>query len=142
MADLTRPLADTDDDSIRAAVDLGVLPPLLAALAGALGDPSVAPEHLRPDLSVFMDPTYGLSAAQIDEGRALAITAIRRLRKEPPEGVRTPPLDELRGLLAFVTGGGASDDYLELLRDELALGEDLRAPAWRREELDPDRPFR
>ena len=42
--------------------------------------------------------------------------------------MRALPLDELRALLAFVTGGGASDDYLELLRDELALGEDLRAP--------------
>ena len=56
--------------------------------------------------------------------------------------MRTLPLDELRPLLAFVTGGGASDEYLELLRDELALGEDLRTPTWRREELAPDRPFR
>ena len=142
MADLTRPLADTDDDSIRAAVELGVLPPLLTALAGALGDPSVVPDHLRPDLSVFMDPTYGLSPAQVEEGKRLAVAAIQRLREEPPEGVRALPLDELRPLLAFVTGGGASDDYLELLRDELALGEDLRAPTWRREELDPGRPFR
>src|SRR5688572_28250633 len=142
MADLTRPLAETDDDSIRAAVELGVLPPLLTALAGALGDPSLAPDHLRPDLSVFMDPTYGLSAAQVEEGKALAVAAIQRLRNDPPEGVRPLPLDELRGLLAFVTGGGASDEYLELLRDELALGEDLRAPSWRRDDLAPDRPFR
>ncbi|MET0904017.1 MAG: FAD-dependent oxidoreductase [Acidimicrobiales bacterium] len=142
MADFTRPLVDTDDDSIAAAVELGVLPPLLTALAGALGDPSVVPEHLRPDLTVFMDPTFGLSPAQVEEGKALAVAAIQRLRAQPPDGVRTLPLDELRPLLAFVTGGGASDDYLELLRDELALGEDLRAPTWRREELDPDRPFR
>ena len=142
MADLTRPLADTDDDSIAAAVELGVLPPLLTALAGALGDPSVVPDHLRPDLSVFMDPTYGLSPAQVEEGKALAVAAIQRLRAAAPDGARALPLDELRPLLAFVTGGGATDDYLELLRDELALGEDLRAPTWRREELAPDRPFR
>ena len=143
MVDLTRPLADADDDSIAAAVELGVLPPLLTALAGALDDPSVAPDHLRPDLTVFMDPTYGLSPAQVGGGeRAGRRRRIRRLRADPPHEVRALPLDELRGLLAFVTGGGASDDYLELLRDELALGEDLRTPTWRREELAPDRPFR
>jgi 4-hydroxyacetophenone monooxygenase len=142
MVDLTRPLVDTDDASIAAALELAVVPPLLAALAGALEDASLAPEHLRPDLSIFMDPNYGFTPDQMAEGRALALDALRRLRDEPARGVRALPLDELRGLLAYVTGGGASDEYLELLRDELALGEDLRAPAWRREELAPDRPFR
>jgi 4-hydroxyacetophenone monooxygenase len=142
MVDLTRALADTDDESVAAALELGVLPPLLAALAGALDDLSLVPAHLRPDLSVFMDPTYGLSAEQLTEGRALALEALRRLRDDPPHQVRALPLEELRPLLAFVTGGGASDEYLELLRDELALGEDLRAPRWRREDIAPDRPFR
>ncbi len=142
MADLTRPLAETDDDAIAAALELAVLPPLLAALAGALDDLLLVPDHLRPDLSVFMDPTYGLSADQLAEGRALALDALRRLRDGEHPEVRSLPLEELRPLLAFVTGGGASDDYLELLRDELALGEDLRAPTWRREEIAPDRPFR
>ncbi|MFL6206390.1 MAG: flavin-containing monooxygenase [Acidimicrobiales bacterium] len=142
MVDLTRPLADTDDESIRAAVALGVLPPLLTALAGTLDDRSLIPEHLRPDLSIFMDPTYGLSPAQVEEGTALAVEAIARLRDAPARDARALPLDELRDLLAFATGGGASDDYLELLRDELNLGEDLRTPTWRREDVAPDRPFR
>lgn len=142
MPELTRPLADTDDESIAAALELAVLPPLLAALAGALDDLSLAPDHLRPDLSMFMDPTYGLSADQLAEGRALALGALRRLRDDRPHEASALPLDALRPLLAFVTGGGASDDYLELLRDELALGEDLRAPTWRREQIAPDRPFR
>jgi 4-hydroxyacetophenone monooxygenase len=142
MAALDRPLADSDDDTIAAALELSVLPPLLAALAGDLDDPSLAPDHLRPDLSVLMDPTFGLSAEQVAEGRRLAMGGLQRLRERPPQPVRALPLDELRALLAFVTGGAASDDYLELLRDELALGEDLRAPTWRREEVAPDRPFR
>ena len=39
MAAFDQPLADTDDDTITAALELAVLPPLLAALAGDLGDP-------------------------------------------------------------------------------------------------------
>ena len=142
MPDLDRPLADSDDATIAAALELAVLPPLLAALAGDLDDLSLVPEHLRPDLSVLMDPTFGLSPAQVDEGRQLALGALQRLRERPPQPVRALPLDELKALLAFVTGGAASDDYLELLRDELALGEDLRAPTWRKEDVAPDRPFR
>jgi 4-hydroxyacetophenone monooxygenase len=142
MADFDRPLREADDATIAAALELAVLPPLLAALAAALDDPSVAPDHLRPDLSVLMDPTFGLSPDQLAEGRALALAALQRLRGQPAQGVRTPPLDDLRALLVFITGGAASDDYLELLRDELALGEDLRAPTWHKDELAPDRPFR
>lgn len=142
MADLDRPLAESDDDTVIAALELAVLPPLLAALAGDLGDLTLVPDHLRPDLSVLMDPTFGLSPQQLAEGRELALSALQRLRERPPQPVRALPLDELKALLAFVTGGAASDDYLELLRDELALGEDLRAPTWRKEEIAPDRPFR
>jgi 4-hydroxyacetophenone monooxygenase len=142
MAAFDLPLADTDDDTVAATLELAVLPPLLAALAGDLGDPALAPAHLRPDLSVLMDPTFGLSAAQVAEGRRLALEGLRRLRARDPQPVRALPLDELRGLLDFVTGGAASDDYLELLRDELALGEDLRAPTWRKDDVAPDRPFR
>lgn len=142
MPTFDRPLADSDDETIVAALELAVLPPLLAALAGDLDDPALAPAHLRPDLSVLMDPTYGMSADQVAESRQLARDALTRLRARPPQPLRALPLDQLRDLLAFVTGGAASDDYLELLRDELALGEDLRAPTWRREELAPDRAFR
>ncbi len=142
MADLDRTLAESDDDTMVAALELAVLPPLLAALAGDLDDLTFVPDHLRPDLSVLMDPTFGLSAEQLAEGRELALGALQRLRERPSQPVRALPLDELTALLAFVTGGAASDDYLELLRDELALGEDLRAPTWRKEEIAPDRPFR
>ena len=142
MATFDLPLADTDDETVSEALELAVLPPLLAALAGDLGDPALAPAHLRPDLSVLMDPTFGLSNDQVAEGRRLALEGMRRLRARTPQPVRALPLDELRSLLDFVTGGAASDDYLELLRDELALGEDLRAPTWRQEDIAPGRPFR
>ena len=44
----------------------------------------------------------------------------------------------MRTLLTYVSGGQPVDDYLELLREELALGEDLRAPDWRKHDLAPD----
>ena len=91
MPDLDRPLADSDDATIAAALELAVLPPLLAALAGDLGDLTLVPDHLRPDLSVLMDPTFGLSAAQVDEGRALALgRAATAARAAPAARPRAP----------------------------------------------------
>ena len=87
--------------------DAGRLPRRIV-FAWPLEDPSLVPDHLRPDLSVLMDPTYGLSPAQLEEGKQLAHGALLRLRERPTEAVRALPLDELRALLAFVTGGGAS----------------------------------
>ena len=88
----------------------------------------MVPDHLRPDLSVFMDPTYGLSPAQVEEGKALVVAAIQQLRAAAPDRARALPLDELRPLLAFVTGGGASEAYLELLRAARAGGGPPRPP--------------
>ena len=135
-------LSDADDETIRAALEHAVVPALLPALAGALGDPSLVPAHLRPDLSVLMDPTAGLSAEQLAEARELALAALRRLRDGGAVAVAEPAADDLHRALEFTAGGRPVDDYLELLREELALGEDLRTPSWRREELAPGRTFR
>ena len=35
-----------------------------------------------------------------------------------------------------MSGGKPIDRYLELLREELALGDDLRSPTWHKDELD------
>lgn len=142
MPDFDRDLAQADDETIAAAVAEGWLPPLLAALAGTLDDLSVVPEHLQPDLTTPMDPGAGLVPSQEKEARALAIDAIGRLRATGKTEAEALPLDRLRPLLRYVSGGADVDDYLELLREELNLGEDLRTPTWTREEIAPDRPFR
>ena len=143
MADLTRPLADTDDDSIAAAVELGVLPPLLTALAGALGDPSVVPDHLRPDLSVFMDPTYGLSPAQVEEGKALAVAAIQRLRGGP---ARRRPARSRSTSCATCSpsspAAGPATTTSSCCATSSRWARTSARPTWRREDLAPDRPFR
>jgi 4-hydroxyacetophenone monooxygenase len=140
--DFSADLATADDDTIRAALAMADVPALLPALAAALGDPSLLPDHLRPNLSVMMDPNAGLTADQQAEARELAFGWVKRLQAGEGTDAPAPDEDELRTLLAFVAGGAEVDEYLELLREELALGEDLRAPAWRKDELAPEREYR
>jgi 4-hydroxyacetophenone monooxygenase len=142
MPDLTADLASADDATIRVALDQAEVHALLPALAAALGDPSLVPDHLRPDLTELMDPNAGLTPEQLAEARELAFGAVARLRAGEGHGVRALDVDELRPLFAFVSDGAPAEGYLDLLREELALGEDLRAPEWHRDEVAADRPFR
>jgi 4-hydroxyacetophenone monooxygenase len=142
VADLTTDLADADDDTLAAVVEHADVHALLPALGAALGDLSLVPDHLRPDPSVIMDPTAGLTPEAQAEARALALSALQRLRDRDVPHVPEPDLDTLRSLLEFASGGAPVDEYLELLREELGIGEDLRTPTWSRGELAPDRPFR
>jgi 4-hydroxyacetophenone monooxygenase len=142
MPDLDTELTAADDDTIRAALEHAVVPALLPALAGALGDPSLIPDHLRPDLSVLMDPTAGLSPEQEAEARSLALGALQRLRDGAAVAVPEPAPDDLQRALRFASGGRPVEGYLELVREELALGEDLRTPTWRKDDVAPDRRFR
>jgi len=148
MVDTTRDfdfdpdLHDADEALIAAALEHADVPPLLTALATALDDPGFVPTHLRPDLSIPMDPTAGLSPEQLAEGRRLAVSGLLRLQEHTNRPERPASAERLHPMLEYLAGTDQIDDYLELLRDELALGEDLRAPGWHKENLAPDRPFR
>jgi 4-hydroxyacetophenone monooxygenase len=142
MADFTSDLLNADDDTIAAAVAEAEIPALLPALAAVTGDHSLVPDHLRPSATGLMDPTAGLSPDQQEEARTLAVETLKRLRDEAAVPEPDVDVDTLRSLLEFASGGADVDDYLELLREELNLGEDLRTPDWRKEEVAPDRPFR
>jgi 4-hydroxyacetophenone monooxygenase len=142
VTDFDADLASADDETVREALEHAEVPALLPALACALHDRALVPAHLRPDPSALMDPAAGLSPEQLAEARALAFDAVVRLRDGDPPPVPDPDDDELRPLLEFTSGGVPVDDYLELLREELALGPDLRTPTWRKDELDPEREFR
>lgn len=142
MTDFESDLEHADDETIAAAVPHALLPALLAALAADLDDMALVPGHLQPDLSNPMDPTGGMSDAQLTEGWAMAVEAIGRMRARGAAPTRALPVDTLRELLGYISGGVEVDDYLELLREELNLGEDLRTPTWTKDEVAPDRPFR
>ena len=142
MPNFDADLASADDETLRAALEHAEIPALMPALAGALSDLSLVPDHLRPDLSVMLDPTAGLSYQQLAEARALALRALQRLRDTDVPAAPASEVDQLKVLLEYTSGGAEIDEYLELLREELGLGEDLRKPGWNKEELAPARPFR
>ncbi len=130
-----------DDHQIEEAL-AWVEPPLLQALAQALGDSTVLDAALRPDLSQF-DPL----AFWTDEQRAMARTVARQaLRRLRDAGGPQPPPDSaaLRRIIEFVVDDRPVDDTLErFLRQELQVeGTDVRAPAWRLEQVAPGRSLR
>ena len=128
-----------DDDTLAAMLRGVPLPPLLAALAQATGDLSILRDDVRPDGARLHEPQGGLSGEQRHAARRLAVDAIKRL---PEASASLTDTDALRELTAFCLGQSVSDGYLPLLLEELAVsGEDLRAPAWRKEDVAPTRAF-
>lgn len=138
----TVPRQILDDDAvIREAVSF-VDVPLLAALARLTGDESILRPELTPDLSNPLDATGGWTPEKTALAERLAFEVVTRWRSLgcPP----APPADRetLRRIMDFTVGGNLPERYLDLFLEELGgAGEDLRAPRWRKEELDPGRTF-
>jgi 4-hydroxyacetophenone monooxygenase len=138
LDDTAEPIAD-DDATIRAMLDDVEVTPLLVSVAHVTGDHSILVDHLRPDPALWLMPDAGFTAEQMAEGRDLAAGALARWRDAGCVPA-SPTDDDVRRLLDFIAGGTLTDVYVPLLREELALdGEDLRAPAWRKDDIDADR---
>ncbi|MFG1708841.1 NAD(P)-binding domain-containing protein [Nonomuraea sp. M3C6] len=133
----TEPIIDGEDAIRRALLD-AELPPLLAALAIATGDPALLPDHLRPSTVNRLVPQGGYSVAQQEEARSLALATLIAMRdgRLPARRASNGVLDTVR----FLAGADA-DRYLPLLMDELAAPDDPAAPGWRKDDLAPERPF-
>ena len=126
------------DDEIRGALDDAELPPLLPALAYITGDLTVLRPHLRPDPLLLAMPQGGLSGEQQAEIRGIALAALIDFRDGGSRPAPLPSDAELLQIMEFAVGGGAMDDYLGLLEEELAFrGEDRRGPGWRVAEVAP-----
>lgn len=131
-----------DREFLANAVRTAYLPALLVALAHALGDDSFLRDDLRPDPARVQEPTAGLSAEQRSAARELAMRGLELLAERSSPAAGEADDETLRKEFAFLTGLPISDEYLQLLREELALsGEDLRTPTWTKNDLAPDRPF-
>ncbi|MBA3302235.1 MAG: NAD(P)-binding protein, partial [Acidimicrobiia bacterium] len=133
-----------DDETLAGVLEHASISPLLAALAQVTGDLGLLRDDLRPDPATLRMPEAGLTPAQEDAGRALAREALGRFRDGGCTLAPPPDSDQLRRMMEFAVGSDAAamDEYLPLLREELALaGEDLRAPDWHKSSVDPARPF-
>lgn len=136
-------LSDVDDAAIDAMVRVASPPALLAALAQATGDLSMLRDDLRQDPDRLREPQGGMSREQRLAARHLAAETLRRLRDGDITAEPTVDRAALREMMEFALGEPVSDSYFTLLLEELALsGRDLRAPAWRKDAIDPQRPFR
>lgn len=131
-----------DREFLTSAIRTAYLPALLVALAHAFGDLSLLRDDLRPDPNRLQEPAAGLSREQRELARELALRQLELLLEQPERDV--PPVDDeqLRQLFGFLIGSDVSDEYLQLLHEEIGLsGEDVRAPSWCKDDIDRDRPF-
>ena len=131
-----------DREFLTEAVRTAYLPALLIALSQALGDPSLLRDDLRPDPARAQEPAGGLSREQRQTARELAVDGLELLCERPEASVSAVDNETLREQFSFLTGTTVSDQYLQLLHEELGLtGDDPRAPRWRKDDIDQHRPF-
>ncbi|MHB1785020.1 MAG: FAD-dependent oxidoreductase [Acidimicrobiales bacterium] len=137
------PGASVDPEVLAAAIDQAEVTPLLCALAYLSGDISLLRDEWRPDQARLMEPDAGLSPEAKEAARRASydlLIALADSRLGP-----TAPLDAptLHSILAFAVGTDAVEEYLPLLRQELAITDtDLRAPTWHKDAIAADRELR
>src|SRR5437899_4015139 len=132
-----------DDEAVASMVRGSYLPALLVALAHATGDWSLLPDELRPDPSLVHQPQAGLTLEQRAAARDLAAHGLRCLLEAGDDVTPSTDRADLRRLMEFLVGAPVSDDDFELLLEELgATGEDMRAPGWHKDDIDPARTLR
>jgi 4-hydroxyacetophenone monooxygenase len=142
MAPRTELLAGADDETIRGALDYAEVPALLPTLAYLTGDLSLLRDDLRPDPAMMLAPDGGMTPEQKAEARALAFEVLTGLRDGRRQIADSPTAAALQSMLEFAVGNDDLDEYIPLFREELGVdGDDLRAPSWRLDDLDPDRSF-
>lgn len=132
-----------DDEFLRQIVATSDLPSLLAAIAAATGDASILADELRPPLTpvdTAGHPHGGMTAAQQEVAREVALAGLRRIRDEHLTSVGTLPGDQVDAILGFLTSG--HDEWIPSLKHELDLAADKGgAPAWHHDEFQPEHPF-
>ncbi|MET0324520.1 MAG: NAD(P)/FAD-dependent oxidoreductase, partial [Ilumatobacteraceae bacterium] len=141
---LARPIEPitASDDELREALEVADLPALLPALAHVTGDLSLLRADLRIDPVLMGDDQGGLTPEQQADIRALALDALVAFRDGGSVVAPMPTGPDLRQILEFMAGGQEIDEYLPMMREELALTADLRAPRWHKDDVNPDKPFK
>jgi 4-hydroxyacetophenone monooxygenase len=136
-----QPIAETDAQLRAILDDPGAdLPPLLPALAYALGDTSLLPGDLQLDPARLLEEQGGWTDEEQQRCRELGLNALIRLRDDGPAS----ELDDthLGAIMNWLTGVELTGSYVPMLTEELAPADrDLRAPDWHKADIAPDRDF-
>ncbi len=128
---------------LEAAVAEADVPVLLVTVAHHTGDLSILRPEFRPDSSNLFDPDAGLSPETQAAARFLAAETLRRYQGEGRKSAPPPSESDLRAMIAFLVGEEPADRYQAILLEELGLeGTDLRAPAWRKDDIAPGIDFK
>ena len=127
------------DEELRDALEVADLPALLPALAHVTGDLSLLRPELRVDPALMGEEQGGLTPEQQASIRELALEVLIAFRDGGNVVAPAPTGPDLTAILEFMAGGLDIDEYLPMMREELALTADLRAPSWRKDEVAPER---
>src|SRR4051812_26490731 len=141
LAHPVQPITATDDE-LRAALEAADLPALLPALAHVTGDLSLLRPDLRIDPLLMAEDQGGLTPEQQAAIRALAVETLAAFRDGGSVVAPMPTGGDLKQILQYMAGGLDIDEYLPMMREELALTADLRAPRWLKDDVNPDKPFK
>jgi 4-hydroxyacetophenone monooxygenase len=140
--DATEPITESDD-FLRRVVEQADLPSLLAAIAAATGDVSALTEDMRPPLTPVDTVSHahgGMTPAQQQKARELALDGLRRMRAERITAVDLLPDDAVSHILDYLSGGNTG--WVPSLKHELNLAADKGgAPDWTYEEVAQGRRF-
>lgn len=129
--DLVSPI-EADDAQIEAAVKDADLPALLAALAMLTGDEALISDDFKPpspSMTARIAPQGGMSPQVQEKAREAAVQALIRYRDAGSPSLAEPSQRWLDQIVRFLIKPG-SDEYLDLLRHELSIHEDMGAPDW------------
>lgn len=135
------PITATDEE-LRDALEVADLPALLPALAHVTGDLSLLRPELRIDPLLMGEDQGGLTPEQQADIRALALDTLIAFRDGGSVAAPMPTGPDLSTILQYMAGGSEIEDYLPMMREELALTADLRAPRWHKDDVNPDKPFK
>ena len=121
------PRVTDKDDVIKAALKDAHIPSLIAALVHITGDVGLLRGDVKPASGFFIDAQGGITEAQQERIRGLALDALRAYRDGKKLGP-TPSAKVVHEMVEFIAGREMHGDYSEFLEAELALaGEDAYA---------------
>src|SRR5512143_1383752 len=109
-----------DDEAIRRALKEAHIPSLMAALVHITGDLSIIRGDIRPTNAFFGDAQGGITEAQQEKIRGIALQALKKYRDQGHKLPPAPSADTVE-MVNFVIGTEVHGDYAEFLTAELAM---------------------